>query len=248
MNAGRHVCLHLIQYPREEYWYGIKQMAQAREPLASVKDLHFSRMLGTGGGRGYGFLPDLGTYALLCSWPSAERAQEFMANHPVFQGFRAHSSAIYTIHMEPISSRGRWTGSEPFTPVEDAGYGGPLAVITRATLRPHYMIPFWLSVAGVVRSYAKKEGLVFTKGLGDLPWVMQATFSVWSSLEEMTAFAHARGTSHQKVIARTRRMNGFSEELYARFKVLGTEGSWHGTDPIREKLGAALLQPMPTAG
>jgi hypothetical protein len=239
MNSkGRYVTLHFIQYPRAKYWWAIKQMAGSRAPLAAMRGLVFSRMLGTGGGSGYGVLPDLGTYALLCSWPDEERARTFMSSDPLFQIYRDHATEIYTLHMSPLSARGRWSGVEPFEPAVPP-VDGPLAVITRATLRPHYIIPFWLSVAGVVRSSQEREGLIFTKGMGDIPWIMQATFSVWRSLEDMAAFAHAQGGSHQQVIARTRRMNGFSEELYSRFVVTDTEGSWHGTDPVR-----AALEPL----
>jgi spheroidene monooxygenase len=106
-------------------------------------------------------------------------------------------------------------------------------VLTRATIRPSFAPAFWWRVGRVARSLEGRDDLLFTKGVGERPWVEQATFSVWRSTEAMQAFAHGRGGMHAEAIARTRKAQGFREELYARFTVLRTEGSWKGGDPVR---------------
>jgi spheroidene monooxygenase len=50
----------------------------------------------------------------------------------------------------------------------------------------------------------------------------------------MTAFAYGRGQEHTEAVARTRKANGFSEELYARFRVVEEQGTWKGCRPIAE--------------
>jgi hypothetical protein len=65
---------------------------------------------------------------------------------------------------------------------------------------------------------------------------MQATFSVWRSIEDMNAFAHKAQGRHYEAIETTRRKKGFKEELYARFQPLSTSGSWYGNDPVRDAL------------
>jgi hypothetical protein len=65
---------------------------------------------------------------------------------------------------------------------------------------------------------------------------MQATFSVWRSVEDMTAFAHHKDGKHFEAIQTTRRLKGFKEELYARFQPKKSKGSWFGGDPVGEAL------------
>ena len=226
-----YVTLSFFQYEGRERIWGMRQMAEMRAPLKAVEGLVFHKLLGTGGGSGYGFWPDWGTFALLSGWRSEQDARAFHEGHAAYQAFREHTSQLYTIHMQPFLSRGAWSGVQPFV----TGVGaspGPLAVLTRATIKPLYVVPFWKRVGAVARSLEGREGLLFTKGIGELPWVVQATFSVWRSEQDMQAFAYARSAPHAEAAGRTRKANGFSEELYARFSVLRSEGTWRGSDPL----------------
>jgi spheroidene monooxygenase len=47
-----------------------------------------------------------------------------------------------TIFMTPASARGKWGGTEPFTP-QDVTLDGPIAAITRATVKPSVALKFW---------------------------------------------------------------------------------------------------------
>ncbi len=226
-----YVTLSFFQYEGRERIWGMRQMAEMRAPLNAVSGLVFHKLLGTGGGTGYGFWPDWGTYALLSGWRTEQDARDFHEKHPVHQAYRQHASHLYTLHLQPYHSRGAWSGVQPFASGGSAA-PGPLAVLTRATIKPSYVVPFWKRVAAVARSLEGREGLLFTKGIGELPWVVQATFSVWRSEQDMQAFAYARSAPHAEAAGRTRKANGFSEELYARFTVLRSEGTWRGTDPL----------------
>lgn len=228
---GRHVTLSFFRYAGRERIWGMRQMAEMRRPLQAVRGLGFFKLLGTGGGTGYDFWPDLGTYGLLGAWERREHAEAFHATHPAHRAFLDHGQEVYTLHLTPYMSRGAWSGINPFM-TGAPSVEGPLAVLTRATIKARFVIPFWRRVAGVARSLEGREGLLFTKGIGELPWVEQATFSVWRSEQDMMAFAYARGQAHTEVVARTRQAQGFSEELYARFRVVGTEGTWKGGDPV----------------
>ena len=68
-------------------------------------------------------------------------------------------------------------------------------------------------------------------GIGEAPLGLQGTLSLWDSAESLRAFAH-RGAAHQEVIARTPREGWYAEELFARFAVVGSEGTLHGRDPL----------------
>jgi spheroidene monooxygenase len=230
---GIHATLSFFQYTglSARLW-GMRQLAEMRRPMSGVEGLRFFKLLGTGGGSGYGFWPDFGTYALLGSWDSEAEARSFLREHAAFQAWRSHASEVCTLHMRPTSSRGAWSGINPFEPQPPAAADAPLAVLTRATIKPRYLVGFWRQVAGVARALEGRDGLLFTKGVGELPWVAQATFSVWRSQQDMMGFAHGPSAPHAKAVARTRRTHGFSEELYARFSVVGSEGTWRGSDPL----------------
>ena len=56
-------------------------------------------------------------------------------------------------------------------------------------------------------------------GIGELPLVEQATFSVWSNAEALEGFAY-RSPNHAKRIRETHRYGWYSEEQFTRFAVL----------------------------
>jgi heme-degrading monooxygenase HmoA len=212
------------------------QMGMVPRKLRRTPGLMFHKMLGTGGGDGYGFLPDFTTYALLTVWEDEKQAQAFEADSQVMAAFREKTNEIYSLFLRPIRSRGKWSRTAPFKTSEPAE-GNPLVVVlTRATLKMKYYIPFWKRVGKVSDSHVGAPGLLFSKGVGERPWIMQATFTAWESTDAMESFAHTRGNRHQEAIATTRRLNGFREELYARFQPVETRGSWRKTDPVGDVL------------
>jgi hypothetical protein len=214
----------------------MKQMMVTQKRLNGTRGLVFHKMLGTGGGKGYSFKPDFGTYALLTVWEDYDLAGQFESGSEVMKDFRENSFEIYSIFLSPIQSRGLWAKSQPFKVHQPDPDNNLLVILTRATIKPRYYLHFWRRVGRVSRSHQGRQGLIFTKGLGERPWIMQVTFSVWDSLENMNAFAHNKNGMHHEAVETTRRKNGFREELYARFQPLETRGSWKKRDPVGEAL------------
>jgi len=194
--------------------------------------ISFFKMLGTGGGYGYSFTPDFSTYALLTVWEGEDEAKQFESDSDVMRRFHRKAREVYSIFMRPVQSRGKWSGVSPFTPVQPHDEKAPMAVLTRASLKPYYYLPFWSRVGKVSRSHASSQGTLFTKGVGELPWINQATFSAWESFSDMQAFAFGAGTPHLEAIQNARKRKGFREELFAWFIPLFTRGSWKGEQPI----------------
>ena len=73
--------------------------------------------------------------------------------------------------------------------------------------------------------------VAFKIGIGEVPLLHQVTFSIWPDTASMAAFARGDGP-HGRAIKAVRDGNWFNEELYARFRLLGSMGSWNGVDPL----------------
>jgi spheroidene monooxygenase len=57
------------------------------------------------------------------------------------------------------------------------------------------------------------------------------TFSIWPNAQSMADFARRDGP-HARAIKAVRDGNWFAEELYARFRVIGEQGTWNGSSPL----------------
>jgi hypothetical protein len=70
-------------------------------------------------------------------------------------------------------------------------------------------------------SQAIKEakGVGFYKGIGEWPFVQQATFSVWKSAEAIRTFAYA-SQAHASIVKKTRERKWYKEDMFNRFEIL----------------------------
>lgn len=138
----------------------------------------------------------------------------------------------YTLMMQPIESHGLWDGKKVFGDLPaKSEYEGMIAVLTRATIRINKLKYFWQNVAPVANKMNDAKGFLFSAGVGEIPWIKQATFSVWQSKEDMKAFAYGM-KEHAAVIQKTRKENWYSEDMFTRFKIIKTQGSIRGKYPL----------------
>jgi hypothetical protein len=61
--------------------------------------------------------------------------------------------------------------------------------------------------------------LQFSLGIGEIPFLKQATFSIWENIESMKSFAY-KSADHIAVIQKTRTENWYREELFVRFRIV----------------------------
>jgi spheroidene monooxygenase len=232
----QHVALSLFRFdsPATRLW-AVAQMGLSRLSLARVPGLGFYKLCGSGTGEGFTPRPNWSVWGILSTWDSAESAHKALQTG-VFARWQARAAEHWTVHLEPFSARGRWSGLEPFQPQGTAGEG-PLAALTRASLKPSRAARFWARVPDISLGVGANTDVLFKIGIGEVPLLHQVTFSIWPDVARMNAFA--RTGPHAAAIRAVRDEGWFSEDLYARFRVVGSEGSWSGRDPLALEQEAA---------
>ncbi|GAA3950983.1 spheroidene monooxygenase [Hymenobacter algoricola] len=211
--------------------WGLAQMGTAQRPLQKVPGLRFQKLLGSGAG-GFGALPNLSRYGLMAVWESEAAAAAFFATHSLWQEYQRRAQETWTAQLAPLKSHGLWDGTNPFEyPTEAPAADGPVAVLTRASIHWLKAPRFWRYVAPTSATVAHAPGVRAAIGLGELPVVRQATFSLWESAQAMQDYAY-RSEKHKEVIRLTRQEKWYSEEMFARFRVLSSEGTLEGRNPL----------------
>jgi heme-degrading monooxygenase HmoA len=213
---------------RNKFW-GLKMMQFAHKSLAKTSGLSFYRLLGSGKGRGFNPLPDWSVYCLIQVWESEEDAHTFFNSSNLMKQYKVHTDELFTLYMKNISAGGTWVGKNPFEKVADLDPDLPIAVITRATIKWNWLLRFWKYVPTSQQGLDGNEGLIYTKGVGEIPIVQMATFSLWQNFEAVKQFAY-KSKQHQEAIKRTRKNNWYREELFARFQPYKSTGTWEGKD------------------
>lgn len=207
-------------------------MGAARLALRRERRALFWKLCGSGTGEGFTPRPNWGVWAILATWPDEATARAATTDSPVWQKWRAKAGESWTILLDPLSARGRWAGVNPFLPDLPGQHAqGPLAALTRATVRPSRALKFWDRVPSISAVIGSDPNVAFKIGIGEVPLFHQVTFSIWPDTASMAAFARGDGP-HGRAIKAVRDGNWFDEELYARFRLLGSMGSWNGVDPL----------------
>jgi len=212
--------------------WAFAMMGLARLSLRRVPDLRFWKLCGSGTGEGFTPRPNTAVYAILATWPDQATARARLNDAGVFRRYRARADEAWTVFLAPVSARGAWSGVAPFAP-DGPVPDGPLAVLTRASLRPAVALRFWRRVPDISRVIGSDRNVAFKIGIGEVPLLHQVTFSIWPDRQSMSDFTLAHGP-HARAIRAVREGDWFREELYARFRILGDAGSWHGAHPLQE--------------
>jgi hypothetical protein len=205
-------------------FWAFGQMGRRPFQKGIAEGLTFGKMLGTGGGNGFSIAPNFGVYGWLGAWNTEGEARDFFKQNAVFQSFTHRSIEHFTVYLQPTMAHGRWDGEEPFRVSAPFDASESVAVLTRATIKPSLLWRFWQYVPRTSRSIETAEGRLFSVGVGELPLIQQATFSIWDSGKQMMDYAY-KSKYHAEVVKKTRELGWYSEELFARFRVLDTEGS-----------------------
>lgn len=195
--------------------------------LRNTEGMTFYKLMGSGKNLGFNPLPDWSVYALVQVWKNHESAKHFIDSSTLMSKYRDRSSECMTIFMRCVTSHGEWSGQSPFHKTDRVVSTNPMvAVITRATIRSSKLLRFWKYVPTAQKPIKKADGLLYTKGIGEVPIKQMATFSLWESEDQMKRFAYKTG-EHQQAIKMTRELNWYKEELFARFQPYEFDGVWN---------------------
>ncbi|MBD3749526.1 MAG: DUF3291 domain-containing protein [Sphingobacteriales bacterium] len=225
------VSLTIVRYPKKFIPFAFLAMAIHRFPLWLNKPCSFWKLLGCGKSGTFDIHPDYQQWGLLAVWTQEEDFQHFKNNSFIGKWWKIFCSEQWTVLCEPVESHGQWSGKEPFGKPKIKNHEGMVGVLTRATIRPSRLKNFWRNVPKVAAIMDQSKGFITSVGIGEAPFFMQATFSVWESLEDVKQFAY-KDQEHAEVIKLTRKEDWYSEELFARFKILKSEGTINGVNPL----------------
>ena len=226
------VSLTIVRYRKSLIPFALLAMAVHRLPLIFTKQCTFWKLLGSGRNGTFDLQPDWQQWGLLAVWDDREAFDRFYNDSFINSWWNIFTTEKWTIVCEPLQSHGKWDSKEPFGKPDIKVIDGPVAVLTRATIRLNKLKHFWANVDSVANIMADAPGFITSFGIGEAPVYRQATFSIWKSIEDVKAFAYT-SKEHAEVIKKTRNENWYSEELFARFKIVDSLGTINGKNPLK---------------
>ncbi len=232
-----HSTLTLVRYPKWLSSAGFLSMAVFHFFLQKQKHIRFYKLMGSGKNGTFDIHPDLRQWAIMAVFDKeiiSEVSTEQLYGKSIVAWWNRCRCEVMTIAIEPIEGHGKWDGKECFGNLpKTSSYEGVIAVLTRATIRLSKATAFWKNVKSAAQNLTLTPGFIVSFGIGEIPWIKQATFSIWQNKNSMKEYAY-KMKEHQQVIQKTRREDWYSEELFVRFKVLWTSGSLGGKNRLKE--------------
>jgi hypothetical protein len=198
-------------------------MAFFHFPLFLNRKLKFYKLMGSGKNGTFDIMPDFNQWAIMVFFDADQHEKteiQALIGKFIMCWWRFFKADTRYFLLEPYAGHGTWDGkSFVDSSKKIADPEGKIAVLTRATIRLSRLQHFWKAVPKTADQLEANKGFIYSIGIGEIPFIKQATFSVWESIEDMKAFAYKK-MAHQDVIRRTRKESWYSEEMFLRFKIL----------------------------
>jgi spheroidene monooxygenase len=210
--------------PGSRLW-GWSRIMLGATPLRAVPGLRWAKALGSGHEGGFGLRPSASRQGLFALFGNERSADDFVQSSATMAAYRGHSRDFVIAKLRATSCRGTWSGAGVAVTAA-APAAGPVAALTRASIRPSRALSFWRHSPLSEAALASAAGCQLAVGLGEAPVLRQATFSVWESQAAMDAYA--RSGAHLNAIRGALAGDWFSESMFVRFVPLLLQGQWQG--------------------
>jgi spheroidene monooxygenase len=203
--------------------WGLLRLVRGALVPSRAKGLLWRQILGSGHEGGFGLRPGWDRLGQLAVFADREQARDWLERDPEVQAWQARAAELLWLELRAWQSRGEWAG-QPLPVSIEAPPGGPVAALTRASIRLTQARAFWAHSPAAEQALKQACGCRLAVGLGEAPLLRQATFSVWDSVAAMDAYA--RSGAHRAAAQNAWREGYFSETLFARFAVIDQGGTW----------------------
>lgn len=226
MAAGEVAVVVLAEMARGARWWGWWRIVRGPGALRGrVPGLRFAKVLGSGHEGGFGLRPSASRLGMFLVFDDEAAAEAFLDRSPQMAAWRAHAGELCTARLRTTSARGSWDG-QGLAVTAEADPQAPVAVLTRASIRPGRALAFWRQSPPSEAALRQAPGCRLSVGLGEAPLLRQATFSIWDDVACMQAYA--RGSAHGAAARAAYDGRCFSETLFARFVPERLQGRWKG--------------------
>lgn len=223
-----HICsmltvVYIVRFPKYCGFAGILMMAIFRAFLWRNNNISFSKLMGSGNNGTFDIKPDWlqwGLLVVLNNNTEVNYLPKFIKKY--WQFFKTKQLQIV---LEPYMGHGTWDGKKCFGNFKsNSPKNNPIAVLTRATIRLSKLKSFWQNVPKVSPTMQNATGLQQSFGIGEVPFIKQATLSIWDNEESIKNFAY-KMSEHKTIVHQTRSENWYAEDMFTRFNVLMINGS-----------------------
>ena len=217
--------LVLVDIAPDSFLWGLSRYVIGRFSLRNIPGLQFFKVLGSGFEGGFSTKPSFHKQGLFCVFDSEQHAKQFRAHSTLVQSYLKHSREFFAVSLNAFSTRGSWANTQLDVSV-NAPVSGPIASLTRASIKPLKANAFWKNAQPAEVSINQSEGVILSAGLGEAPYLRQATFTIWE--DETALNAYAQQGAHLAAIKAAYGQQYFSESMFTRFTPSEMEGTWRG--------------------
>lgn len=210
--------------PKYRLW-GWSRIVKGPQALRGQKQLRFAKVMGSGYEGGFGLRPSASRQGLFAVFNTREAADDFIDQSELVRGYRQRANECCIVALRTWSCRGTWDNNA-LDVTAKAPVHGPVAALTRASIALGKAPAFWSYAPAAQDSLDTAAGCQLAVGLGEAPFLRQATFTLWDSVAAMDAYA--RTGAHLEAIKAAAHNRFFSESMFARFVPIRMEGTWKG--------------------
>jgi spheroidene monooxygenase len=205
--------------------WGYSRFVMGGLGTGSIPGLRAYKVLGSGHDGGFGLRPSPTRQGLFCVFDDDSTARDFLTGNPLVERYRGHAREFFSVRLHTYSCKGAWSGLS-LPAVTATPERGPIAALTRASIKPSQAAAFWRKAPPAQADLEHAEGCLLAAGLGEAPLLRQATFSVWSGVDDMDRYA--RRGAHLDAIKAAHHHGFFSESMFARFVPVDMRGTYKG--------------------